>query len=175
MKTKILPCESKYIAYSQGDGISCFSVESKGMTGRKWLRHFENQKTHVREEMQKELLSDAFLSTCGVKYNVWIFADRNRWGPRVPIRGFLAAAQRRHLVTPSLEVVCLVRDALTDTDLIPHIGGSGMLWAANRRMRSDVVEASCIGRNAGISVLGLHECDAYGTGCHAWMFVQPQK
>lgn len=95
----------------------CFQVSSNGKTGAEWSVSLQKQGFRVSSYAESILLSDDFKPTNGVTYEVVVlkgisFASKNRVTKKIR-----AEATKSKLMAPNAEVVCLIRELLTDEDL----------------------------------------------------------
>lgn len=103
--------------WREKDGIISFLVRSDGTTGEGWLRRLLVRGFHVGEYAKDLLCSPEFVPTTGVTTRVAVlkgalFEDGNR------LTGIVrASAAARGLLTPSVELACLIRKKFTDEDI----------------------------------------------------------
>lgn len=110
--------------WREQDGVIYFSVKSNGMTGPRWIEHFEKRGVQLSKWAKDVLLSPDFKPTNGVTTEIAVlkgvlFEDNDR--VTLKIR---AEANKRKLVKPEAELGCLIRDMFTDEE----IEAMGLVW-----------------------------------------------
>jgi len=99
------------------DGIVYLSVVSEGLTGDQWLQYFKEAGHRLTPEAKALLLSEAFVPTTDVVYEVAIVKGFNYTNEQRNLQVIDKAAERCSLSKPNVEIGCLLRKALSDADL----------------------------------------------------------
>ncbi len=97
--------------------LTYFTVTSDGVSGIEWLNFFKIECLSVNGDVVDILKSQFFVPTADVEYEV-IILNRSRFPSRVNLREVRDYAQRSGLEVPPLEVACLVREKVSNKDML---------------------------------------------------------
>ena len=103
--------------------IIYFSVISDGTSGAGWLKMFKN-KGKISDFAEEILLSDKFIPTCGIKYNIAVttgvsFLDKNF---EIYTEDVHLGALSRKFKKPNFEVACLIRKKFSNKEILKFMG-----------------------------------------------------
>lgn len=112
------------------NGVIYFPVTSDGTTGEEWILRLENKGVSVADDAKDLLRSPDFKPTNGITTEIAVlpallFTDNDRITKK--IRAYAEAFRtpnERKLITPSIEVACLIREKFTDEE----IRAMGLIW-----------------------------------------------
>ena len=111
----LIPEESRL--WQERDGIIYLSVVSDGTAGYRWITRLERQGIHLGRHVTDILSSRAFKPTSGITTRIAILkGNRFTDGTRIT-ETIRAEAARHNLITPSIEMACLIRERLSDVAL----------------------------------------------------------
>ena len=101
------------------NGVIRFSVVSKGVTGNEWIGRLKNRGFSISEQAQNMLLSEYFIATTNTTYRVEVLPIGSKIVPdgHYQDEAIRSLAARRNLVTPGMELACLIRDNLSNDEL----------------------------------------------------------
>lgn len=140
--------------WREQDGIIYFSVTSKGMTGKEWIKHFEKKHLKIGYVAECALLSEAFKPNMGVTTEVIILKGMLFQTEWISIKKIRAFAAKRKLTEPNLEVGCLIRDTFSDEDI--EAFGLTEIVTMHKRINDSACNSHllsiCRGRNDNISL-----------------------
>lgn len=111
-------------AWREQDGVIYFSVTSDGTIGEEWIKRLKSKGFYITETAKRMLRSPHFSPTNGVTIEVailkgTIFKDDDRIMGNV-----YAEAKKRKLMTPNVEVACLIREKFMGEE----IEAMGLSW-----------------------------------------------
>ena len=103
--------------WCEKDGVIYFSVTSNGKSGEEWIVHFKQKGCPLSKGAKRVLCSPDFKSTNSVTTKVAVLKGELFSNDDRITRKIRANAVERKLVTPSIELGCLVRDMFTDDEI----------------------------------------------------------
>lgn len=119
--------ETTIRSWKQHCGVIYFSVTSNGRTGLQWIEHFEEAGHELSDWAKSVLESKDFVSTDGVTYEIAILNGKIWSDTRHrTIRSIRILAKDLNLITPNVEVACLIREKFSINDLEQM----GICWIA---------------------------------------------
>jgi len=150
--------------WREQNGAIYFKVTSNGMTGPKWIEHFNKKGIQISKWVQDILLSPDFKATCGVTTEVAVlmgilFTDNDRITDNIR-----AEAGKRNLTTPEAELGCLIRDMFTEEE----IEAMGLEWivAFHEPIKDSVGNPSLLGTGRNVKDPWL--CSNYDEPGNRW-------
>lgn len=122
-EVKISTTKSKW---TQKDGVINFSVTSDGTTGEQWITRLESKGFCIGDYVKGALHPKDLKPTSGVVYEIAVlkgelFSDNGRI-----TKNIRKEAKNRKLLTPNVEVACLIREKFSDKEL----EAMGLYWIA---------------------------------------------
>ena len=97
------------------DGVVRFFVTSQGRTAEEWLRFFESKGIAVADDAKRILLSSQFRVTSGVTTEVALL--RPTILEKRTLDNIKKQGKKRKFVSPSAEILCLIREKFSDDDI----------------------------------------------------------
>ncbi|HRZ30109.1 MAG TPA: hypothetical protein P5274_00335 [Candidatus Paceibacterota bacterium] len=93
-----------------------------GRTGEEWITHFERKGDRLSDYAKSVLLSKKFQPTTGIVNQVAIlpaklWKDNERLTKRIRKDAYAGTFTKEKLTDPNAEVLCLIRDYLTDEEI----------------------------------------------------------
>lgn len=90
---------------------------TSGRSGKQWLRRFRKRKMVIPEEIQEELLSDRFIATNGLRYQIAIIRNTET-DLKISLLSILEKLSKRlSFGTVSLEQYCLLCERVGQAEL----------------------------------------------------------
>lgn len=120
LKEAFCPPEQKKIIFTIKNSIISFSLPpTDGSLFAQWPYHFEKvKKKRIDAYVKQWILSPEFKTTTGKIYNIKIVKGELLTNENRTDKGVRQEAERRKLLTPSVEMACLIRYYFTDEELI---------------------------------------------------------
>ena len=120
------------------DGVIYFSVTSDGATGQQWIDRLEKKQFNLSYRIKNIMLSKYFKQNSDFVYDIAVlkgslFSDKGR-----TYENILKEARKRNLITPPMQLACLIREKFSDKDL----ESMGLTWITVMHKTIDNMEFS---------------------------------
>jgi hypothetical protein len=99
------------------DGVIYIKLISDGATGEEWIKRLEKRGIQLTQAAKDLLLSDNFKPTTGVIYTIAILKSDLFVEGDSTTENVICEALKRKMVTPNLEVACLLREMFWDKEI----------------------------------------------------------
>jgi len=100
-------------AWFEKNGHVCFSVTSNGMTGAEWIQHFYKKRVDLPPQTLEMLRSEHFKPTT----NLYTEIVTLRPSFRIDYKRMRRLGEEYRLITPNIEIACLIRDKFTNKQI----------------------------------------------------------